>query len=151
MAVESLDEVRSDIAHHKKMLASSGLPEQVAAYFRSTLYPLIDTLVGNLDTVIADQGEALDELIEGEEELLHGDTAQDLIGALSLAATIIDSLKTRVPPGDPVLKQIEEYGLRSAKLMDRIVEITVPDDESEGEGDGDGEEAEEEDADGDDE
>ena len=151
MALEEIESLRGDLKHNLKALEGAPLPVEVKKYLKATLWPFLESLVDGvsaLDAVQDEQGDAIDELIEESGELLHGETATDLIEVLTMGGELVAELKKRILPGDPLLARIEDFGLRAAKAMEKIAEISV-DDVEETEGGEEEEGDEEEVADGD--
>lgn len=145
MALEEIESLRGDLKHNLKALEGAPLPAEVKKYLKGTLWPFLEAMVDGvsaLDTVVDEQGEAIDELIEEADELLHGETATELVEVLTLAGVLAAALKTKTLPGDPLLAQIEEFGIRSAKVMEKIAEISVDDPPPEDDNEEDGEDEE---------
>src|SRR5262249_55018606 len=72
-------------------------------------------------------GGILDEIIEGEEDLLHADTAGEILEVMKLGGELVAELTKRLPPGDPIHTKIADYGAKSAEVIVRIADITVND------------------------
>lgn len=146
MALEEVESLKGDLHRNVKALEAAGLPPEVKKYLKGTLWPFLEAIVGGVeavDGVLEEQAEALDELIEESSELLHGETASEIITTLSLAGELAAALKTKLLANDALIAKIEEFGIKAAKVMETVAEISVDDTEAEGD------DEKEEDADGD--
>lgn len=150
-----IPELESDIKRNLTATGTAGLPPEVAAYMTNFVWPMFESVTEEMSSM----AEAIDELIEQTDDILHQDTAATLAEPLAIALTLATALEQRLgqTPQDQFLRSQVKQLRRSVKaaeaLFDQITVMDEPEPEatdgpaSEGEAETDDEEG----ADGDDE
>jgi len=139
-----LQDLRSDLALAlEQVTAATPSSLDLRATLLDTIFPLLAGAIDELarqEESIADQGDAIDELINQDEDVLHPETAQQFTGVYE-AGLLLAAEVEKIKGLDEVSKKkfaklITAYRAGVATVSQIIAEITIPLDELEAPADG---------------
>lgn len=106
------------------------LAENILPLFEG-LCDAVDEKLADVEEEIADQGEALDELIDQSSDVLHPETATKILGVFEIGKLLANELERAIAKGDDVTKKrvrelIKTYRQGAEVMSEVITEITMP-------------------------
>jgi hypothetical protein len=107
----------------------------VADYLRNNLVPFVSNVVDELSEV----DDCIGALVNEAEDILHEDNAEVFAGIITSGKVLVSELRIRVGNDKRVLALIREYEILTAKGVQILADIVVPDDEEDDEDEEDGE------------
>lgn len=128
----SLDELRNDLKRNLDEARACTSWEQVRDHLVNTVWPFVEA---QLD-VVDEMDEALQEVVEHEEDYLQPDTAAVFAAIVQLSLTMGAELKKRAP-GDKeigmLVAQNEQICAQAVEILQAITMVPNDDDEEEDE------------------
>jgi hypothetical protein len=105
MSLDELQSLKADCKIRAEMVEKSSIPDDIKRELSRNLYPLLEQITAHIADELDAQGEALEELIDQSDNILHPEMTAQILGVFELGKVICAQLEAAVAEADDVTKK----------------------------------------------